>query len=121
MAQRHPTADPGGFLHQVERVIQAHLNDSNLNVSTLCRELGISRTPLHHRIKALSGKSTTEFVRFVRLSKARELLLSTDLTVREIAFRIGFRTPGYFSRKFREVHTVSPTMFRDINRTVPTD
>ena len=61
------------FIGEVRQVIESHLDDYDLDVSKLCRAVGLSRTPLHNKLKALTGKSTTEYIRFVRLNKAKDL------------------------------------------------
>ena len=78
----------------------------------LQRALGISRTQLHNKIKALTGQSTTEFVRMIRLNKARELLQSTELNVSEVGYEVGISNPAYFSRMFRRKTGESPLQFR---------
>ncbi len=103
------------LLQRVQQVIQAHLDDCELSVTTLCRQAGTSRTPLHNTIKALTGKSTTEYIRYIRLTKARELLLTTNLSVREIAYRTGFRSHNYFTKMFRELFVLTPREYRLIH------
>ena len=100
------------FIQKVRLVIDAHLDDHELNVSKLCKELGMSRSPLHNKLKALTGKSTTEFVRFIRLHKAKELLQSTDLNINEIAYDTGFRNHNYFTRMFGELFGMNPSEWR---------
>ena len=104
------------FIQKVREVIESHIDDYDLDVSKLCRALGLSRTPLHNKLKALTGKSTTEFIRFIRLNKARSLLLETDLNISEIAFETGFRNHNYFTKMFGALFGISPTDFREANR-----
>lgn len=101
------------FIQQVQEIVMKHLSNYQLDVPTLCEELGMARTPLHNKLKALTGMSTTEFVRFVRLSKAKELLLNQDLNVSEVAYMTGFQNHTYFSRKFREVVGMTPKAWRE--------
>ena len=103
------------FLTKVREVIMAHLDDYELDVTKICQELGMSRSPLHNKLKALTGKSTTEFIRFARLNKAKELLLSTDLNISEIGYMTGFQNPNYFTKRFGEVFGMSPSEWRERN------
>ena len=61
----------------------------------------------------LTGKSTTEFIRFIRLNKARELLVGTDLHISEIGYDTGFQNPNYFTKRFGEVFGCSPSEYRE--------
>ena len=100
------------FIQQVRAVIMDRLSDPELNVASLCQALGMARTPLHNKLKALTGKSTTEFVRYIRLNEAHRLLQTTELNVSEVAYQSGFQNPNYFTRKFREVFGQTPSEVR---------
>ena len=67
---------------------------------------------LHRKIKALTGSSTSHFIRAVRLQHAKELLQSTDLTISEIAFEVGISNLSFFSRIFTEHFEKTPTEMR---------
>jgi DNA-binding response OmpR family regulator len=97
------------FMEKVRQVILGRLDDATLNITALCRALGMSRTQLHNKIKAITGRSTTHFVRAVRLAEAQQLLENTDLSVCEIAYQSGFSDPGYFTRLVREEFDETPT------------
>ena len=101
------------FITQVREVVMKHLNNYELDVTLLCKELGMSRAPLHNKLKALTGKSTTEFIRFVRLNKAKDMLLSTDFHISEIGYDTGFQNPNYFTKRFGEVFGMSPSEWRE--------
>lgn len=100
------------FVAKLRRVVEDHLADPELSVEILCREIAMSHSQLHRKLKALTGYSTTQFVRYIRLTKARRLLEDSDLSISEIAYDTGFTDPGYFSRVFRQEFGVSPTAFR---------
>ena len=103
------------FILQFRQVVMEHLDNPQLDVSLLCQELGMSRTPLHNKLKALTGMSTTEYVRFIRLAKAKELLLDPELHIAEVAYATGFQNHTYFSRKFRELVGMTPKAWREGN------
>jgi len=96
------------FLTRVREQLEKNLDDENLGISGLARAIGVSRAQLHNKIKALTGQSPSVFVRTIRLRKARQLLLTTDLNVTQIAYEVGFRDPAYFSRTFSEEYGHSP-------------
>ena len=101
------------FLVRIRKVIEDHIDDYELDVGNLCRELGMSRSPVHKKLKALTGQSTTEFIRYIRLHKAKELLKDPKLHISEIAYDTGFRNPNYFTRTFGELFGMSPSEFRE--------
>ena len=100
------------FMQKLDEVIAEHLSDDSFGVLQLGRAMTLGRTQLHNKIKALTGMSTTIYIRYRRLLKARELLHESDLTISEIAYDVGFRDPKYFSRAFTEVFGVPPSRTR---------
>ncbi len=100
------------FLQKLRGEVFAHIAEEDFGIVHLQRALGISRTQLHNKIKALTAQSTTEFIRSIRLDKARELLKTTDLNVSEVGYEVGFSNPAYFSRIFTEAFGESPTNAR---------
>ncbi|MBK9013648.1 MAG: helix-turn-helix transcriptional regulator [Saprospiraceae bacterium] len=74
--------------------------------------LTMSRAQLHRKLTALTGMSATHFIRLVRLRRAKELLLTTNLSISEIAYEVGFRDPNYFSRTFTEEFGTPPSETR---------
>ncbi len=101
------------FLNKVDAQIKAHLLDPSFNVKILTRNIGMSRTDLHRKLKKSVGMSTTEYIRYIRLTKAADLLLQDlSLNIGEIAQRVGFNNSCYFAKRFREVFSISPLQFR---------
>lgn len=96
------------FLQKVNQIIDANLHNSQFGVNELCDDLKISRSTLHRKLKSVSEKSVSEFIRELRLKKANELLQKGSGTVSEIAFRVGFESDSYFNRCFREFYGYSP-------------
>jgi AraC-like DNA-binding protein len=82
-------------------------------LSNLEKAMHLSQMQLYRKLKALSGLTPTLFIRKVRLQKARELLLTTDLNVSEIAYQVGFNDPAYFSRAFNEEFGTPPSEIRN--------
>ncbi|GJM33756.1 MAG: hypothetical protein DHS20C18_27570 [Saprospiraceae bacterium] len=108
-----PTADSeDAFLIQLKEVIEANRSNTDFNLPQLCKAMGVSRAQIYRKIKELTGKSPSIYVRSLRLQKAMELLESTDLNISEIAFEVGFKDLSYFSRSFSEEFGFSPSETR---------
>lgn len=99
------------FLVRARGVVEEHLDDADLDVTTLCREIGISRAQLHRKLKSLTGQSTSEFVRTHRLQRASELLKGKYGNVTEVALAVGFQSQSYFARCFRQQYGMSPSEY----------
>ncbi|MEL7341543.1 MAG: helix-turn-helix transcriptional regulator, partial [Bacteroidota bacterium] len=100
------------FIAQFRQVVMDRLSDPTLNVTALTEALLLSRTPLHNKIKALTGMSTTEFVRYIRLRRAQELLQDPQYNISEVAYATGFQSLNYFSKRFRELTGMNPSEWR---------
>lgn len=107
----HNTEDT--FVLKVRSIVEQHLEDSDFSIAFLCQELGISRVHLHRKLKALTNQSSSHFIRHIRLQKARTLLQSTDLNVSEVAYKVGFTDPAYFSKLYSEAYGESPSASRN--------
>ena len=102
------------FLTRLQKVIDEHLSDSEFNAEFFCREVGMSRMQLHRKLQAYTGLSTTEFIRSQRLKQALHLLKSSELSVSEVAYTVGFNTPSYFIKCFKETYKKTPSEFLQI-------
>ncbi len=96
------------FLQKAEEIILLHLSEDTFNGSTLAKALLLSRSQLYRKIKALTGLSTAIYIRRVRLRQAKQLLQQRNLSITEIAYQVGFKSPAYFSKAFKEVFGHSP-------------
>ncbi|MEO9965436.1 MAG: alpha/beta fold hydrolase [Reichenbachiella sp.] len=97
------------FLENVLQSIEGHLSNETFGVDTLCREMGISERQLQRKLKAITNKSPNQLISSVRLHRAKELILSQQYNVAEIAFQTGFSSPSYFSKSFKKEFKLSPT------------
>ncbi len=97
------------FLLKLRQIVEENLSDSNFGMVQLCRAIGLSRSQLFRKLKALTGKSTSLVVRSIKLQKARHLLKTTDRTVTEIAYDTGFSDLAYFSKCFMEEYGENPS------------
>jgi signal transduction histidine kinase/DNA-binding response OmpR family regulator/ligand-binding sensor domain-containing protein len=100
------------FIGKIEKIILANLEDDDFSINELSRELHLSRSQVHRKIKALTGMSTAIYMRSVRLQKAKELLQSNELSISEVAYQCGFKSPVYFSQVFKETFGFSPSATR---------
>jgi CheY-like chemotaxis protein len=96
------------FLSRFRSYAKKHLADPDLNVEQLAAEIGLSRVQLYRKVKALTGYSPVEVIRIMRLKEAEKRLKSTDKTVAEIAYEVGFSSPSYFSKCYRELFGILP-------------
>lgn len=107
-ARRLPSETDRTFIGQLRRIIQERLADSELTVEAIGEEIGLSRVQLYRKVKALTGHSPVEMLRKARLSRARHLLQTTEMSVSEVAYAVGFTTPSYFSKCYREEYGMQP-------------
>lgn len=99
------------FVERFKALIEAKMGDSSLNVEDLGKDMGLSRVQLYRKIKSLTNYSPNELLRIARLKKAASLLASSDMTVAEIGYEVGFSSPSYFTKCYKEQFGESPTDF----------
>lgn len=103
-----PTAEQA-FLTKVHQVVERFLDDETLSVETLSRELGLSRTQLHRKLKALTDQAPGDLIRLIRLRRAHELLAASRATVAEVAYQVGYGNPANFSTSFSRHFGYAPS------------
>lgn len=101
------------FVEQLNEAIRKNLSNPNLKMEELGEEMGLGRVQLYRKVKAITGVTPVELLRKMRLQEAYVLLGSTTKTVAEIAFEVGFNTPGYFSKCFKEEYGKLPGEIRE--------
>ena len=99
------------FIAQLRQAIDAKLDDEEFRITELCREVGMSRSQLHRKLRAVTGKSASEFVRTHRLQRAAQLFDGGYGNVTEVAYAVGFHNLSYFSRSFRDLYGVQPSEY----------
>jgi signal transduction histidine kinase/ligand-binding sensor domain-containing protein/DNA-binding response OmpR family regulator len=99
------------FLDHCIRIVEAHLTDPEFGVKVLATEIGMSQSTLHNRIKSVSGQSANRFIRFIRLRKAAQLLITTDLTIAEAAYRVGMNDIKHFREHFSKLFGQKPSEY----------
>lgn len=97
------------LMDKVIGIIKKHLSDSEFTINDLCLELGMSRSSTFGKIKVLTGHGPKDLIKAIRMDEAHELLLTHELNVGEVAYRVGFSDPKYFSTCFKKQFGISPT------------
>lgn len=98
------------FLTKVHELIENNLSNANYSIDNFCSDLQVSRANLFRKFMAIIGKSPVEYMRIYRLKKARQML-QKGCTISEIAYRVGFTHPKYFSKYFKEQYGVTPSQY----------
>jgi ligand-binding sensor domain-containing protein/signal transduction histidine kinase/CheY-like chemotaxis protein len=99
------------FLQKVQQIVDQDLPDPSFSVDTFCEKVGMSRMQLHRKLTALTGLSATAFVRDQRLQIALKRLKSNSESVSEVAYAVGFSSPSYFIKCFRETYQMTPSEY----------
>ncbi len=96
------------FMQKVNSLVEQNLANAEFNVEQLSEELGMSRSNLHLKLKALTKQSASDYIRTIRLQHAAELLKEQKKNINEIAYEVGFNTPSYFIKCFKEKFGLTP-------------
>ena len=103
------TSNPqSAFISRFKKVVEEHLDNSDLSVEDLSAEMHLSRVQLYRKVKALTGFSPIDLLRKARLARAYTLLADDELSVSEIAYRTGFSSPSYFTKCFKDEYGIVP-------------
>lgn len=94
-------------------IIETHMDDSQFSIQTLVKELGLSRTLAFEKFRSLLDQTPNEFIQMIRLKRAAQLLLDSDLKISEIAYMVGFNRPKYFSQCFQKQFSKTPKAYRE--------
>jgi signal transduction histidine kinase/CheY-like chemotaxis protein/AraC-like DNA-binding protein len=97
------------FLYDVQQCLEKHYPEEDFGIQALCAHMGVSRTQLHRKLMALTGRPASHYIRAFRLEKAKQLLHTTRMTVAEVAYAVGFKDSYYFSRTFAQEFALAPS------------
>lgn len=100
------------FIDTLKLTIKKRMSDSSLKMDELGAELGMSRVQLYRKVKALTGLSPVELLREMRLERAYKLLETTERSVSQVGYDVGFASPSYFSSCFKKQFGIYPTEMR---------
>jgi len=101
------------FYNRFVAIVEKEMSNQDLTVDNIAQHMGLGRTQFYRKIKALTNYSPVELLRNMRLAKARTLLTTTDKSVSEIAYEVGFSTPAYFGKCYKDRYNETPTDIRD--------
>lgn len=101
-------AETSHFIHRLKEVVEKRLSDSELSVEDLAADMHLSRVQLYRKVKAITGSSPVDLLRTARLNRGYQLLLTTDKSVSEVAYDVGFTAPSYFTKCFKEKYGQLP-------------
>ena len=100
------------FIENVFTMVHEHINKSELDVQFLANKLRISRSNLHNKIKLLMGMNTSEFINMVRIGKAKDFMVTKQLSLSEISYKVGYNDAAYFTRIFKKTTGLTPGEYR---------
>lgn len=101
------------FVTRLREVIRDNMGDSDFSVERIGEEIGLSRVQLYRKVKALTGQTPVELLRKARLERGRRLIEKTEKSVSEIAYEVGFTSPSYFNKCFKDEFGISPGTMRE--------
>jgi YesN/AraC family two-component response regulator len=99
------------FLEKAIEIIKKNIDNPEFTVETFSSEIAMSRSALFKKLKSITGQSTTEFIRSIKLKKAIKFLKSSKYSITEVIFMVGFSDPKYFRTCFKKQFGVSPSQF----------
>lgn len=105
------TSTESEFLTRLKSVLETHITNPEFSTDQFAEAMQMSRTQLHRKLKAIVGMSSSEFIRSQRLKLSLPLLSKSDATISEIAYQIGFNTPSYFIKCFKEIYGCTPNEY----------
>ena len=108
-----PSKTDEALLKKAYAIVEKNLSNADFEVNDFAFEIGMSRTQLYRKINAVAGQTVREFIRIVRLKKAAELLITSDLNITEIAYHVGFNSQSYFTTSFTEYFGLNPSKYID--------
>ena len=101
------------LMERIMKAINKNLSDSDFNVEMLTQEVGISRAQLHRKMKEMTGISTSDFIRNIRLEQAARLLKEQKINVTQVAYSVGFSNLAHFSALFQKHFGVAPSKYAE--------
>lgn len=100
------------FIQKLTKIAEANFSDENFGPDQLVSEMGVSHSTLHRHLKETTGQTISQFIRKFRLEKTRTILLNEDVTISEIAYKVGFGSVTYFNRCFHEQYGCAPGEYK---------
>jgi AraC-like DNA-binding protein len=101
------------MLNTLRLFIEQHISDSNLKIEDMAETVNMGRTVFYEKIRELVGVSPSDFLRQVRMERARQLVAKSRMSIAEVAYAVGFTDPKYFSKCFKKETGMTPSEYRD--------
>lgn len=101
------------FLNDFRKYVEKHITNPDLNIDELSESLGLSRSQLYRKIKSLTNYAPNELIRIIRVQQGKQLLMQNTKNISEIAYEIGFSSPSYFAKCFKDLYGETPTEFME--------
>jgi DNA-binding response OmpR family regulator len=101
------------FMSEFTALVEKNLSNENFTIEEICKELGISKGLLYKKVKALFNVNVNDYILNTKLQKAKYFLQNEELSIGEIAFKVGFSSPAYFSTVFKSKFGITPKAFKD--------
>ena len=105
------------FITQLHRIVEENLTDTDFGVEEISGEIGLSRVQLYRKVKAITGMTVVDLLRKARLNRAKALLAETDKSISEIAYEVGFSSPSYFTKCYKDEYKILPGDVRNAKQT----
>jgi len=99
------------FMQKIHSIMTEKLNDEKFNIQILCHDLAMSRTQVYRKFKSLTNKTVSDYLRSLRLHKAKEILMTSKYNVTETAYMTGFKNLSHFSKVFTREFGIKPSDF----------
>lgn len=109
------TSPDEAFLEKAITTVEQHIADSDFNASVFIDHMNMSRTVIYTKLKALTGQNLSTFIRTIRLKKAAQLIIQTNMTVSQVAYEVGFNDLKYFRECFKELYKATPSDYKRTN------
>jgi len=109
------------FIDKIRQIILDHLDDEKFVVNQLVSEIGLSKSQVFKKVKSLSNKSISQFIKETRLQEAAKLILNTNLNASEISYKVGFSCPSYFNKCFSKYYGITPGEFKQNQQVITSD
>ncbi|MBQ3070524.1 MAG: response regulator [Tidjanibacter sp.] len=100
------------FMNRLNSTLEAQIENPNYSIEDFASEMAMGRSSFYNKVRSITGYSPNEYIRVIRLKRAAELLLTTQMTSAEISFKVGIHDPSYFSKCFKEQFGVTPKVYR---------
>lgn len=100
------------FMQKINTLVKVNIENENFGTDDLCKAMFLSRTQLFRKMKSLINQAPANYIRSVRLQKAKELLETSELTISEVAYKTGFLTINHFTKVFKEEYGIPPSVYR---------